>query len=77
MDAAGLTNVSVVNYATPPELPVPRGRALMLLLGVVGALVIGSASAFGVETIYPTVHARRDAELRLDLPILGVIPQHD
>ncbi|HYV57563.1 MAG TPA: hypothetical protein VE911_08460 [Candidatus Nitrosopolaris sp.] len=77
MDAAGLTNVSVVNYATPPDLPVPRGRALMLLLGLVGAFVIGSASAFGMETLYPTVHARRDAEMRLDLPILGVIPQHD
>jgi len=77
MDAAGLTNVSVVDYATPPELPVPRGRVLMMLLGLVGAFVIGGASAFGMETVSPTIHSRRDGELRLDLPVLGVIPQHD
>ena len=49
----------------------------MLLLGLIGAFVVGGASAFGMETFYPTVHSRRDGEMRLDLPILGVIPQQD
>jgi len=77
LDVAGLTNVQIVDYASPPDLPVPRGRMLMLLLGFVGAFVIGGASAFGMETVYPTVHSRRDGEMRLDLPILGVIPQQN
>ena len=77
LDVAGLTNVQAVNWATAPDLPVPRGRVLMLLLGIVGAFVVGGASAFGMETVYPTIHARRDGEMRLDLPVLGVIPQLD
>src|SRR5438132_414414 len=70
LDVAGLTNVQAVNWASAPDLAVPRGRVLMLLLGIVGAFVVGGASAFGMETVYPTIHARRDGEMRLDLPVL-------
>jgi polysaccharide biosynthesis transport protein len=77
LDVAGLTNVQAVNWAAAPDLPVPRGRVLMLLLGIVGAFVVGGASAFGMETVYPTIHARRDGEMRLDLPVIGVIPRLD
>ena len=75
MDQAGLTNVQVVDYAPVPAKPLAGNQALTLTMGLLGALAAGVAGAFGVETLRATVHARRDGEMRLGLPILGVIPE--
>jgi uncharacterized protein involved in exopolysaccharide biosynthesis len=75
MDQAGLTNVQVVDYAAVPQKPLKGNQGLTLTMGLLGALAAGIAGAFGIETMRATVHARRDGELRLGLPILGVIPE--
>ena len=75
MDQAGITNVQVVDYAPVPSRPLPGNGALTLAVGLLGALTVGIGGAFGVETLRATIHARRDGEMRLGLPILGVLPE--
>jgi capsular polysaccharide biosynthesis protein len=50
-------------------------QGLTLTMGLLGALAAGIAGAFGIEAMRATVHSRRDGELRLGLPILGVLPE--
>lgn len=75
MDQAGLTNVQVVDYAPVPKKPIRGNAGLTLTMGLLGALVAGIGGAFGIETVRTTVHSRRDGEMRLGLPILGVLPE--
>jgi len=75
MDQAGLNNVQVVDYAPVPAKPMKGNQGLTLTMGLLGALVAGVAGAFGIEAARATIHSRRDGEMRLGLPILGVIPE--
>jgi uncharacterized protein involved in exopolysaccharide biosynthesis len=75
MDQAGLTNVQILDYATVPARPVKNNMPLSLTMGLVGALVVGIGGAFGLEAMSQTVHGRRDGELQLGIPVLGIIPQ--
>ncbi len=75
LDQAGLTNVQIVDHAAVPNRPVPNMRLLIMVAGLMGAVVVGSGGAFGLEFLYTTVHGRRDAEQRLGIPVLGVIPE--
>ena len=75
MDQAGLTNVQIVDHASVPQKPVKTNKLLMLTMGLIGALVVGVGGAFGLESLYTTVHGRRDGEMRLGIPVLTVIPE--
>jgi uncharacterized protein involved in exopolysaccharide biosynthesis len=75
MDQAGLTNVQVIDYAQVPRKPLRGNAGLTLTMGLLGALVAGVGGAFGIETMRTTVHGRRDGEMRLGLPVLGVVPE--
>jgi uncharacterized protein involved in exopolysaccharide biosynthesis len=75
MDQAGLNNVQVVDYAPVPTKPMKGNQGLTLTMGILGALAAGIAGAFGIEAMRATVHSRRDGEMRLGLPILGVLPE--
>jgi uncharacterized protein involved in exopolysaccharide biosynthesis len=75
MDQAGLTNVQIVDHAAVPDKPLPNNRLLTLAIGFVGAMVVGAGGAFGLESLYTTVHGRRDGEMRLGIPVLAVVAQ--
>jgi uncharacterized protein involved in exopolysaccharide biosynthesis len=75
MDQAGLTNVQIVDYATVPRKPVKNNKMLTIIMGFMGAILVGVGGAFGLEALYATVHGARDGEARLGLPVLGVVPQ--
>lgn len=71
----GTNNVSIVDSAQ-----LPRGRsspslrrnlAMALMLGLLG----GVACAFGLELFDDTLKSPEDVEMRLGLPVLGVIPK--
>jgi len=75
LDEAGLTNVQIVDHAEVPDKPVPNMRILIMAAGLMGAFIVGGGGAFGMEFLYTTVHSRRDTEMRLGLPVLGIIPE--
>lgn len=75
MDQAGLTNVQIVDHAAVPQRPVKTNKLLLLGVGLVGAMIVGVGGAFGIESLYTTVHGRRDAEMRLGIPVLTVAPE--
>ena len=75
MDAAGLTNVRVVDRAATPTRPLSNHTGLTLAIGLMASFAVGLGGAFALETLSPTVRGRLDGEQRLALPILAVIPE--
>lgn len=73
-----MTSLSVIEVAMPPIVPVNPPKPLILLLA--GALLAGIAGgfgiAFGLEKISSVISTPAEAEKRLDLPVLVVIPTH-
>jgi capsular polysaccharide biosynthesis protein len=67
--------VQIVDHASVPQKPVKTNKLLMVTMGLIGALVVGVGGAFGLESLYTTVHGRRDGEMRLGIPVLTVIPE--
>lgn len=74
MDQAGLTNVQIVDYAAVPRRPVKTNKTFTVVVGLIGAFVVGVGGAFGLEALRATVHGPRDGETRLGVPVLGVVP---
>jgi capsular polysaccharide biosynthesis protein len=60
--------------ATAPRAPIPNGMARDVALGGVFGLLVGAAAAFLLEYLDLTVKSPLEAEQRLELPVLGVIP---
>jgi uncharacterized protein involved in exopolysaccharide biosynthesis len=75
LDNEGFTNIRIVDRATVPSRPLPTRRSFTLALGLLASLAVGIGFAFGMEAVSPTVHAALDAEQRLALPVVGVIPE--
>jgi uncharacterized protein involved in exopolysaccharide biosynthesis len=75
MDAAGLTNVRVVDRAAVPTKPLPNHSWLTLAMGLMASLAVGVGGAFTLEALSPTIRGRQDGEQRLALPVLAVIPE--
>ncbi len=75
MDAAGLTNVRVVDRASTPSNPLPNHTWLTLAMGLMASLAVGLGGAFTLEALSPTIRGRQDGEQRLALPVLAVIPE--
>ena len=70
----GINNISVVDRAEPPRFRYrPRAKfnlAIGLLLGLFG----GIAAALVLDHLDDTVHLGSDAEQKLGLPALGIVP---
>ncbi|PIR15181.1 MAG: hypothetical protein COV48_15800, partial [Elusimicrobia bacterium CG11_big_fil_rev_8_21_14_0_20_64_6] len=67
-------NVRIID---PPKLPVkpirPR-KALALVFGLLGGLILGIFTALIIEMLDQTVRTHEDVERKLGLPFLGLIP---
>lgn len=70
----GVSPVSVVDRASPPDLPFKPNLLLNMLLGVGFGLLAGLAGAIGMEFINDTIKSREDVRKKLALPCLGAIP---
>src|SRR5437667_2860317 len=67
-------NISVVDYAIVPDLPVGPARLRTVMFAFLLALAFGAALALFLEYLDDTVHSTDDVERFLRLPALAVIP---
>jgi len=67
-------NISVVDYALPPDSPVGPNRARTILLAVLFSIGAGICFALFLEYMDDTVRSTEEVERLLNLPALAVIP---
>jgi len=70
----GLTPVSLFAPARLPDEPQPRGMGRNVLLGLLFGALVAAGLVLLLEYLDLTVHEAEDAERRIGLPVLGVIP---
>ncbi|KPK65281.1 MAG: hypothetical protein AMK73_03465 [Planctomycetes bacterium SM23_32] len=71
----GVTNVSFVERASPPQAPVRPNKQVNLILGALLGVLLGVGLAYGLEYLDDTVKTPDDVERRLNMPWLGYVPQ--
>lgn len=76
---AGVTtnNISIVDSATPPEKPSKPDFMLNLALAALLGLGLGLGLALILEALDETIATPDDAENKLGVPVLGVVPLLD
>lgn len=67
-------DVWVVEEARIPMFPTNQGPKRTILLGLVASLMAGIGLAFFLEYLDNTVKTTEDAEKRLSIPVLGMVP---
>lgn len=73
--AAQDLSVTLVDSATAPQYPIRPRRALNLVAGLIGGLLLGFVTAFIREARDKAVHTRADVQTATGLPVLGLIPR--
>jgi polysaccharide biosynthesis transport protein len=68
-------NVSVIEEATIPRIPIRPRRTFNLLLSVMVGLLVGAGTALTIEYFDTTVKTPDDVERYLGLPVIGIVPQ--
>jgi len=77
LETEKISNISVVEQATLPSLPVSPRVLLNLVLGTFVGLLGGVAVAFGSDFVDHSIRKPSDVEERLQLPTLAAIPYQD
>ena len=72
-----LSNISVVDPAQAPRSPSKPRKGLIFTIGLAGGLLMGLGLAFFMEYLDDTVKTPEDVQVRLGLPMLGVIPHFE
>ncbi len=67
-------NVSIIDYALPPDFPVGPNRTRTVLMALFLSLALGVGLALLLEYLDDSVHSTEDVERMLHLPALAVIP---
>ena len=70
----GINNISVVDRAEPPLLRYRPRAKFNLAIGLLLGLFAGIAAALLLDHLDDTVHQAADAEQKLGLPVLGIVP---
>ncbi len=68
------TDVWVVEEARMPAFPTTKGPRRTIIMGLVASLMAGVSLAALLEYLDNTVKTAEDAETRLDMPVLGMVP---
>ena len=68
-------NVSVIEEAVTPRLPIRPRKTVNLLVAVVVGVLIGVGTALTIEYFDTTVKTPDDVERYLGLPVIGIVPQ--
>ena len=74
LDREKISNISVVQPATFPTLPVSQRRSLKLALGILVGILGGIGLAFFFEYIDHSIRTPKEVEEKLLLPTLASIP---
>ncbi|MEO5774011.1 MAG: polysaccharide biosynthesis tyrosine autokinase [Sphingomicrobium sp.] len=74
---AGVTNnnISVVDPAFPPMIPVSPNPLVNMALAALAGLVLAAVAVAGLETFRDGVRAPDEVEERFGVPVLGVVPR--
>src|SRR2546427_2379095 len=72
--ASNANNISVVDYALPPEGPIGPNRMRGVMMAFLLSLGMGVGLALFLEYLDDTVHSTDEVERLLHLPALAVIP---
>jgi capsular exopolysaccharide synthesis family protein len=72
--ASNANNISVIDYAIAPDLPVGPNRMRGVIMASLLSLVFGIGLALFLEYMDDTVHSTDEVERLLHLPALAVIP---
>ncbi len=74
LDEGGIVNVAIAEAPVVPALPVwpPAG---VIFVGFVGALAIGTGTAFTVDHLDPALRTPEEALECLEIPVLASIPE--
>ena len=67
-------NVSVIEDATVPRVPVRPRRAVNLIVAVLVGLFVGAGAALVIEYFDTTIKTPDDVERYLGLPVIGIVP---
>lgn len=70
-------NISIVDRASPPEKPSKPNLLMNMAMAMLLGLGIGVVAAFVLEALDETLATPDDAENKLGVPVLGVIPLLD
>ena len=73
-ERVNINNISILDQAVTPRVPVRPNVQLNLLMGLLLALVAGLAVALTVDMMDNTIKTRFDVEQVLGVPYLGAIP---
>lgn len=68
------SNVSVLEYAIKPEIPVRPKKKTILLISIIAGLILGISAAFIQEYLDRTIWNEEQIQKFIGLPVLGVIP---
>jgi capsular exopolysaccharide synthesis family protein len=68
-------NATIIEYARPGLYPVRPDKQRMVLVWALGGLFVGIGLAFLLEQLDNTFKGSEDVERRLNLPVLGQLPQ--
>lgn len=74
MNRLKMTNIKIIEAAMVPTSAIKPRTKLHLLLGIALGLLAGFLSAIFAEFLNQTITTSRQAELRLGVPVLAVIP---
>jgi uncharacterized protein involved in exopolysaccharide biosynthesis len=67
-------NVSVIEEASAPRLPVRPRRTINLVVAVLVGLFVGVGTAMVIEYFDTTIKTPDDVERYLGLPVIGIVP---
>ena len=76
LDRQKITNVSIAEAATVPQIPSSPNRSLNLIIGVVLAGFLSLGSVFTAEIFSDAVHTPRQLEALTGAPVLATVPAH-
>ena len=74
LDRQKITNVSIAEAATVPQIPSSPNRPLNLILGVALAAILGLGSVFSAEMFSDAVHTPRQLEALTGATVLATVP---
>jgi len=76
LDRQKITNVSIAESATIPQIPSSPNRSLNLIVGVVLAGFLSLGSVFSAEMFSDVVHTPRQLEALTGAPVLATVPSN-
>lgn len=76
-EAETVGDVSVVEQAGVPEVPISPKKNLNKMLGALAGILLGVILAFGIESLDTSIGTIEDVERAVRIPVVGVVPYFD